>query len=77
MSTRGLVDVVLSADGVTYSAGDNSRSIVGSLGSNYALMLADRCSWAAMKYGSLGGAELADLLVNSNKRWSAEMDLFS
>lgn len=77
MSTKGLVDVQLSDEGVTYYAGENSRSLVGSIGTSYAVRLAERCEWVAEKYGNSNADSLAGLLAGLDRRWDAELDLLS
>ncbi|WP_457788111.1 ABC-three component system middle component 2 [Pseudomonas sp. PL-6] len=77
MSTKGLVDVKLDEDGITYYAGENSRALVGSIGSSYSLNLALRCEWVVSRYGSIDTIELTNIFHELGRRWEAEIDGFA
>lgn len=77
MSIKGLVDVQLDKDGITYYAGENSRALVGSIGSSYSLNLAQRCEWVVSHYGSIDTIELTNIFHDLGRRWEAEIDGFA
>ncbi len=74
MSTKGLVDVRLSEDGITYFAGDNARTLVDSVGSTYSIELTERCDWVVSVYGAVEMMELTNMFHELGCRWEAEID---
>lgn len=74
MATKKLVDVQLDENGITYFAGENSRALVDSIGSEYLLELSQRCEWAISKYGEIETIELTNIFHNLGCRWDAEID---
>ena len=74
MSTRGLVDVVLDARGMTYVAGPSSFTMVGSLSSKYWRDLQERCVWVAERFGLANSTELLSLFAESGHLWGAELE---
>ncbi|WP_425598743.1 ABC-three component system middle component 2 [Chromobacterium haemolyticum] len=74
MSTRGLVDVVLDERGVTYVAGPNSFTMVGSLSSKYWRELESRCRWAASRFGNTASSELLNQFTAQGHLWGAELE---
>jgi hypothetical protein len=74
MSTRGLVDVVLDDDGMTYIAGDSSFTMVGSLTSKYWRDLQSRCTWVAEQFGEATSSELLNLFAENGHLWGAEFE---
>lgn len=74
MSTRGLVDVVLDDNGMTYIAGDSSFTMVGSLSSKYWRDLQSRCVWAAEQFGNTTSTELLSLFAENGHLWGAEFE---
>jgi hypothetical protein len=74
MTTRGLVDVALDEDGVTYKAGSSSFTMVGSLSSKYWRGLQSRCLWAAEKFGQSSSIELLNLFSEKGHLWGAEFE---
>jgi hypothetical protein len=75
MSTKGLVTAVHDSAGIYYYAGDNSRAIVDSLTTSYALELEERCSWAAKYFGEMDSLSMTTLFNDSGYRWGAEMQV--
>ncbi|WP_255428034.1 ABC-three component system middle component 2 [Ramlibacter cellulosilyticus] len=74
MSTRGLVDVVLDDQGMTYIAGASSFTMVGSLSSKYWRDLQERCVWVAERFGKASSNELLALFAESGHLWGAEVE---
>lgn len=75
MSTRGLVDIQITADGLNYIAGPSSYTMVGSLSSKYWRELESRCRWAAIRFGEMSTREMQDLFTNQGHLWGAELEL--
>ncbi|MCL1635570.1 hypothetical protein M2650_13155 [Luteimonas sp. SX5] len=75
MSTRGLVDVLFDASGMTYIAGNSSFTMIGSLSSAYWRKLADRCAWAASRYGESDSNTLLQEFGEGGHRWGAEFEM--
>lgn len=75
MSTKGLVTAVHDEAGISYYAGENSRTIVDSLKTSYATALAARCSWAAECFGDMDSLKMTNLFNDSGHRWGAEMEV--
>lgn len=74
MSIKKLVDVQLDENGMTYFAGENSRALVDSIGSEYLLDLSQRCEWVIAKYGEIETMELTNTFHDLGCRWDAEID---
>jgi hypothetical protein len=74
MSTRGLVVANASDDGITYYGGPLSLSLVGSLSSTYLDELAQRCDWAASRFGAIQSSALTTSFSESGHLWGAELE---
>ncbi|MCC8485512.1 hypothetical protein LN454_06835 [Xanthomonas campestris] len=74
MSTRGLVDVQLDDNGLTYIAGPASFTMVGSLSSSYWRELENRCEWAAEEFGQRGSEDLLKIFSEAGHLWGAEIE---
>jgi hypothetical protein len=74
MSTRGLIDVQMGADGVTYVAGAAALTMVGSLTSNYFIELEARCKWVAGQFASSNSSELTSAFAEQGHLWGAELE---
>lgn len=74
MSKKGLVTAELDETGFLYFAGENARTLVDSLGSSYALALADRCKWVVQYLGYFDSFSLSEKFNKLGFRWRAEMD---
>jgi len=74
MSTRGLVDVVLDDEGMTYVAGPSSFTMVGSLSSKYWRELEARCRWVASHFGKMSTGELQSHFATQGHLWGAELE---
>lgn len=74
MSTKGLVNAVHDEAGISFSAGENSRTIVDSIQASYAVNLEHRCEWVAMQFGNVDSIELTDQFNEKGHRWGAEVD---
>ena len=76
MITRGIVEARLDEEGITYLAGKDSFSLVGSLASPYFRQLEERCNWAAKHFSSISSIELTSLFSDMGHRWGAELEHF-
>lgn len=74
MSTRGLVTASWEKTGITYHAGESSRSMTSSLTSEYLRKLEARCDWVAANFGDADSAELTELFADSGHLWGAELE---
>ena len=74
MSTRGLVDVVLDDDGMTYVAGPSSFTMIGSMTSKYWRDLEVRCRWVSTQFGHVSSAELLQEFASHGHLWGAEIE---
>ncbi|GGC83679.1 ABC-three component system middle component 2 [Undibacterium terreum] len=75
MNTKGLVSAQLDETGITYFAGENSRSLVDSIGAKYARHLSDRCAWAAKTFGDTDSLNLTETFSELGHRWGAEIEM--
>jgi hypothetical protein len=75
MSTKGLVTATFDDEGITYFAGENCRSLVDSIGFEYALQLARRCEWAASVFGDVDSMFLTERFNDLGHRWGAEVEI--
>lgn len=75
MSTKGLITAVHDETGISYYAGENSRTIVDSLKTSYAAALGVRCSWVADSFGDMDSLAMTNLFNDSGHRWGAEMEV--
>lgn len=76
MSMRNLITAEFSQDGITYHAGEDSLSLIGSLSSSYYRKLESRCKWVAEKYVSIDSMKLTNQFSNLGHRWGAELESF-
>lgn len=74
MSTRGLVTASWDENGITYQAGEASRSMTSSLTSRYLRKLEARCDWVAKQFGKADSAELTAHFADSGHLWGAEIE---
>ena len=65
MSTRGLVTAFWDENGITYQAGEASRSMTSSLTSKYLRKLEARCDWVAEHFGNAAELGQVDKLVSA------------
>jgi hypothetical protein len=77
MSTRGLVDATVDQSGITYHAGAQALALVGTLASPYYRMLAERCAWAAERFGLVDSLVLTRRFSDDGHRWGAELEMFN
>lgn len=74
MSTRGLVAVAMDETGITYSAGDSARTMVGALTSPYLRELEGRCRWAATTFATLSSQNMTQRFAQQGHLWGAEFE---
>lgn len=74
MSTRGLVTASWDDYGITYHAGEASRSMTSSLTSTYLRKLETRCEWVAQHFGDSDSADLTKQFADSGHLWGAELE---
>jgi hypothetical protein len=74
MSTRGLIEVTVDDAGLTYVAGPNSFTMVGSLSSRYWRELEKRCVWVAERFGATPSPDLLKLFSDAGHLWGAEVE---
>ena len=77
MSTRGLVDARLTANGVIFNSGPSSRALTGSVSAPYCRQLEARCEWAAKKFASRDSIALTQIFNDLGHRWGAELADFA
>lgn len=77
MSTRGLIDVMFSLDGLTYVAGEAALTMVGSLTSSYFVELENRCKWVASRFANSSSEELTLEFAEQGHLWGAELEVRS
>lgn len=75
MSSRGLIDIRVTANGLNYIAGSSSFTMVGSLSSKYWRELTHRCRWAAQRFGEMSTRDMQTLFANQGHLWGAELEL--
>lgn len=74
MSTRGLVNAEMNAQGITYFAGPAARGMTTALTAAYLRELEHRCVWAASRFGSADSLELTATFSASGHLWGAELE---
>jgi hypothetical protein len=74
MSTRGLVTASWGADGITYQAGPEARTMTSSLASPYLRQLEVCCDWAAERFGASDSGELTEEFAANGHLWGAEIE---
>jgi len=74
MSTRGLVDARMDANGITYFAGPAVRTMTTALTSVYLHELEARCHWAAGEFGAADSIQLMAQFASSGHLWGAELE---
>lgn len=73
MASKKLIDIRLGENGIIYFAGENSRTLVDSIGEPYLFALSERCRWVASAMGGKDTILLTEFFLNSGCRWEAEM----
>ncbi len=74
MSTKGLIDVTMDGEGVTYHSGSAAMTMIKSLTSKYFLELENRCNWVAKKYSLSNSTELTSSFAEKGHLWGAELE---
>ena len=74
MSSRGLVDARMDAQGITYFAGTAARTMTGALTASYFHALEQRCRWAALQFGKADSLELTSQFAANGHLWGAELE---
>ncbi|WNV82150.1 ABC-three component system middle component 2 [Umezawaea sp. Da 62-37] len=72
MIRAGLVEMVVSGEGIEYKATDQAASFVDVLEAEYLLKLKERAQWVAMEFAPLSAAQLRDRMSSFFTRWSEE-----
>lgn len=74
MSARGLVTASWAEDGITYHAGEASRSMTSALTSDYMRKLEARCDWVAEHFRGVDSATLTEQFAENGHLWGAELE---
>jgi hypothetical protein len=74
MSTRGLVAAQVDDQGISYVAGPNALSLVGSAEAPYFVQLSERCRWATTRFSNVDSVTLTQEFSEMGHRWGAELE---
>lgn len=72
MVGRGLVARSPAPEGILYQATEDAAPFLASLATEYALMLKDRATWAAERFGAMTTAEIRQMTSRFFERWSSQ-----
>lgn len=72
VGSRGLVDRVVSIDGISYVASEDANPFLDSFDSSYLNELRDRCAWVAQSFGGVTEDQLRGVLVDVVGQWREE-----
>ncbi|MCL7457796.1 hypothetical protein M8I35_11455 [Micromonospora sp. MSM11] len=74
MMRAGMVDLVMSTDGMGYRAADNAAAFVGVLESSYVTRLVETAQWIAEEFAYDTHAEMRQRMRATLGRWVEEFD---
>ncbi len=72
MVSRGLVERIINASGISYKAGEMAETFLSTLTSSYLIKLRERAIWAANKFGDLENDMLKQTMSNFFGQWIEE-----
>lgn len=72
MMTRDLIERQVSADGITYGAGENATTFLSSVSSTYLLALKDRAAWLVEALGKLSDQQFRGVMRRFFDTWVEE-----
>lgn len=72
MAIRGLINVELDSNGISYLLGENGPTLVNLVGGDYPRELVNRCEWVARELGDFSSVELDKLFHIRGMAWGAE-----
>lgn len=75
MQSRGLVERVVSENGIGYVADDDAGPFLDSLGAPYIQELKRCARWVVERYGLLSAEKIRPLIERFFKEWTVEFDL--
>ena len=72
MSSRGLIERIVSYDGIAYCAGDAAETFVSALEARYFRALRERAQWVADTFGELDQQALQQFRDSLSDQWITE-----
>lgn len=72
MISRGLVERLITPDGISYCAGEMSETFLASLASSYLVQLRERGTWVVETFGQLDDSHLRESLREVVGQWIEE-----
>ncbi|RPE02334.1 threonine transporter [Candidatus Pantoea deserta] len=72
MLSRGLINRIVSSEGITYQASDYAKPFVDSLTTPYIHLLVERARWAVETFGNMDSKEFQNLISSFFDKWTTQ-----